>query len=441
MTVVPLNKTQAFYRRVKERIPGGTQLLSKRPEMFLPDQWPGYYKRAKGVEVWDLDNKRYVDMTSTAIGACLLGFADDDVNAAAKRAIDDGSMTTLNCPEELELAELLCEIHPWADMVRYARSGGEAIAIAVRIARAASGKDVVAFCGYHGWHDWYLAANLASDSSLDGHLLPGLEPAGVPRCLVGTSLPFAYNRTDELDAIVKTRSGEIGVIVMEPLRYADPAPGFLEHVRDVANKLGAVLIFDEITSGWRFRSGGVHLSYGVEPDVAVFAKAMGNGFPIAAIIGRCNVMQAAQRTFISSTNWTERVGPAAALATIRKLRRTDAVAKIAQTGTSMQAGWSALGKKHGLNIHIEGKPALGHFAFKDGDGPLLGSLFTQEMLARGYLATTSFYATAAHTAAHVEAYLQAADDVFGRIVAALDDGNAAAMLRGPVAHAGFKRLT
>src|SRR5262245_61909353 len=166
---------QQRYREAKNLIPGGTQLLSKRPELYLPDQWPTYYTRAKGVEVWDLDGKRYIDMMSAAIGACPLGFADDDVNAAVKRAIDLGNATSINCIEEVELAELLIEVHPWAHMVRYARSGGEAMAIAVRIARAATGRDVVAICGYHGWHDWYLAANLASEKALDGHLLPGLS--------------------------------------------------------------------------------------------------------------------------------------------------------------------------------------------------------------------------------------------------------------------------
>jgi glutamate-1-semialdehyde aminotransferase len=174
---------QRLYTQAKTRIPGGTQLLSKRPEMFLPDQWPSYYSRARGVEVWDLDGNKYIDMSYNGIGACVLGAADPDVDEAVKAAIDAGSMSTLNAPEEVELAELLCELHPWAEMVRYARSGGEAMAIAVRIARAKTRRDRVAFCGYHGWHDWYLAANLAEEKALDGHLLPGLEPTGVPRGL------------------------------------------------------------------------------------------------------------------------------------------------------------------------------------------------------------------------------------------------------------------
>ena len=184
------NSGAELWRKAKKIIPGGNQLLSKRSEQFLPEYWPWYYRKAQGVDVWDLDNNHYIDMSIMGIGACPLGYADPDVNAAVKSRIDNGSMCTFNSPEEIDLAEKLIQLHPWAEMVRYARCGGEAMAIAVRIARAHTKRDVVAFCGYHGWHDWYLAANLADDRNLDGHLLPGLAPAGVPRGLAGTALPF-----------------------------------------------------------------------------------------------------------------------------------------------------------------------------------------------------------------------------------------------------------
>ena len=192
---------QTLYRRARKVMPGGTQLLSKRPEMFLPGQWPTYYKSAKGAEVTDLDGKTYLDMSYCGIGATVLGFADPDVNAAVKTAIDMGSMSTLNCAEDIELAELLIELHPWADMVRFGRAGGEAMAIAVRIARAATGRDMMAFCGYHGWHDWYLSANLGETTALDGHLLPGLDTKGVPRGLAGLMhpVPLQQARRDRGD--------------------------------------------------------------------------------------------------------------------------------------------------------------------------------------------------------------------------------------------------
>ena len=183
---------QDLYREAKKIIPGGTQLLSKRPEMFLPELWPAYYDKAEGCRVWDLDGREYMDASFMGLGACTLGYADPDVNKAVREAVDKGSMTTLNCPEEIDLARMLCNIHPWADMVRYSRTGGEAMAIAIRIARARTSNDIILFCGYHGWHDWYLSANLADDRALDGHLIPGLEPKGVPRPLKGTALPFEY---------------------------------------------------------------------------------------------------------------------------------------------------------------------------------------------------------------------------------------------------------
>jgi glutamate-1-semialdehyde 2,1-aminomutase len=430
-----------LYRRAKRRIPGGTQLLSKRPEMFLPDNWPAYYRRAKGCTVWDLDDRPYVDFTSCGIGCCLLGFADETVNAAVTRRIADGNMCTLNSPDEVELADRLCQLHPWAEQVRYTRAGGEAMAVAVRIARAATGRSTVAFCGYHGWSDWYLAANVGARTALNGHLLTGLDPAGVPPGLGGTALPFRYQHIGELEAILAAQPNGIAAIVMEPMRLEAPRGDFLVRVRQLADRHGAVLIFDEITAGWRSHHGGIHLTLGVNPDIAVFAKAISNGFPMAAIIGRAAVMEAAQQSFISSTYWTEAIGPAAALATLARLAETDAVAHIRRVGTQTSAGWRTLGERHGLKLRPAGIPALCSFAFDQGaDSPLLMTLFTQEMLARGFLANGLFYPTLAHTPAIVEQYLAAVDAAFAGLRAHLDRQDVASALHGPVAHTGFSRL-
>jgi glutamate-1-semialdehyde aminotransferase len=241
-------------------------------------------------------------------------------------------MATLNCPEEVDLAEEMIRLHPWAQMVRFARTGGEACAVAVRIGRAASGRSKVAFCGYHGWHDWYIAANLGNAANLDGQLLPGLAPRGIPRELKDTALPFNYNRLDELNALIDAYPGQVGVIIMEPQRGAAPAPGFLEGVRETATRIGAVLIFDEVTSGFRMNVGGIHLRYGIRPDLAVFGKALGNGYPIAAIVGHRDVMEYAQDTFISSTFWTERIGFTAALSVIRKMEAENVPARLIHYG-------------------------------------------------------------------------------------------------------------
>jgi glutamate-1-semialdehyde 2,1-aminomutase len=427
-------------RRVLERIPGGTQLLSKRPELFAPGQWPRFYSRAKGVTIWDLDGREYLDMSTTGIGTCVLGYADADVNAAVFDTIARGSMSTLNCVEDLELADLLCELHPWAEMVRYARTGGEALAVAVRLARAATGHNVIAFCGYHGWHDWYLAANLADEDALDGHLLPGLSPRGVPRGLRGTALPFRYNQLDDLQAIVDQHGRDLAAIVMEPVRGHEPAPGFLEAVRDTAQSAGAVLVFDEVTSGLRLNTGGVHLRYGVHPDVAVFAKALGNGFPMAAVIGVGAVMEAAQRTFVSSSYWTERVGPVAALATLRKHRALNVGDHLAAAGTRVQEGWKGAAVAAGLGVEVTGIAPLSHLRFTEG-GLATATLFTQLMLQRGLLAGRSFYPSYAHEARHIDSYLKAVSEVFPLLGKAQRDGSVEEQLLGPVASEGFTRLT
>jgi len=440
MSVIATNKGQELFSRACKLIPGGTQLLSKRPSMFLPEQWPSYFSSARGVEVTDLEGNTYVDMSMMGIGACVLGYADPDVDQAVKAAIDHGVASTLNTPEEIELAELLVQLHPWAQMVRYARAGGEAMAMAVRIARAHTGRDKIAFCGYHGWADWYLAANLAEDKALDAHLLPGLEPRGVPRGLLGTALPFHYNRIDQLKAIVDANPGDLAAIVMEPQRGAKPEPGFLEEVRDIASGSGAVLIFDEITTGFRMTDGGIHLLLNVNPDIAVFAKAMANGYAMAAVIGTETVMQAAQSTFISSTNWTERIGPAAAIATIGKFRERKVAQHLIEIGDQVIEGWRKAALKAGLKLQASGLPSLCHFAFEHEEELILTTLFIQIMLEHGYLAYNQFKPSFAHTKEHVKSYLTAVESAFGTLAHGLECGDLSKRLKGPVAKRGFYRL-
>lgn len=437
--MVKPKKGIALWDKAKTIIPGGNQLLSKRAERFLPGGWPSYFAKAKGVRVKDLDGNTYIDMSIMGVGTCVLGYADPDVNRAVKKVIDSGSMCTLNSPEEVELTELLLKLHPWAGMARFARSGGEAMAIAVRIARAHTKKDTIAFCGYHGWHDWYLSANLADKKNLDGQLLPGLDPLGVPRALKGTSLPFRYNHIEELEEIVK--AGNVGVIVIEPVREHEPENNFLEDIQSIAKKIGAVLIVDEITTGWRMRVGGVYDCYGVTPDIVVYAKAMSNGFPMAAIVGKKHIMDAAQDSFISSTSWTERVGPAAAIATIKKLKTKNVPSHLISIGNLITKGWSELAKKHSLPIETMGIPPLASFSFDNPQKKLLHTLFTQEMLKRGFLASKSVYVSYAHTKEHVEKYMNHTDVAFGLIKKALAANTVERLLKGPIASDEFRRLT
>lgn len=429
---------QDLWNKAKRLIPGGNMLLSKRPEMFLPEQWPAYFSKAKGCRIWDLDGRELIDMTIMGVGANTLGYGDERVDAAVVTTVMRGNMSTLNAPEEVELAERLVELHPWADMARFARTGGEANAVAIRIARAASGRDGVAICGYHGWHDWYLASNLGEDDSLAGHLLPGLDPQGVPRNLRGTVFPFGFNDIAALEALIAT--GKIGVIMMEVARTFDPSPDFLKRVRQLATANGIVLIFDECTSGFRQSFGGLHKLYGVDPDMAVFGKALGNGYAVTSVIGRREVMEAAQNSFISSTFWTERIGSAAALATLDVMAQTQSWEVITGIGRHITKRWRELAAKHGLEISTSGLPALTGFAFKGANAAAYKTLISQEMLDKGYLAATSVYTSVAHTPEIVDGYFDALDPVFALIAECEAGRDVGSLLRGPVCHAGFKRL-
>lgn len=429
---------QKLWKRAKAVIPGGNMLLSKCAEMFLPEQWPAYFSKAKGCEVWDMDGNRYTDMSIMGIGTNILGYGHAEVDAAVRQTVDAGNMSTFNCPEEVYLAEKLVEIHPWADMARLARSGGEANAIAIRIARAASGRDKIAVCGYHGWHDWYLSANLGDDENLAGHLLPGLDPKGVPQNLRGTVFPFNYNNYQQLEDLVSTH--DIGVIKMEVVRNMGPEDNFLHKVRQLATDRGIVLIFDECTSGFRETFGGLHKKYGVEPDMAMFGKALGNGYGITATIGRREIMEAAQSTFISSTFWTERIGPSAALKTLEIMERIKSWETITQTGLNIRERWQKLADKHGLNIDHWGLAALTGYTFRSENALAYKTLITQEMLGKGFLAGNSVYVCTEHTPAVLDAYFEALDSIFATIKQCEEGRDVMGLLKGPVCHAGFKRL-
>lgn len=435
-----MNSGAQLYNRAKELIPGGTQLLSKRPELFLPDNWPSYYSKAKGGEIWDLDGNKYFDFVTMGIGACVLGYANDAVDNAVVEALRKGNMTSLNVPEEVELAETFLEIHPWAEMVRYARSGGEAMTVAVRIARAASGRDKVMFCGYHGWHDWYLAANLNEDQALDGHLLPGLEPKGVPRALTGTALPFKFNNVEDFHTVLEANKHEVGVIVLEIIRNDEPDIEFLKAISKASKENDIVFIVDEITSGWRLNYGGAHLLYDVDPDIAVFGKTTSNGYPFGAIIGKKSVMEAAQETFISSTYWTDRIGTVAALSTIKYMKKLEVSNHLTSIGQMVQDGWRNLLEEYSIPYTIFGITPLSHFGFLHDDAQILKTFFTQEMLKKGYLASTVLYTSVGHTKESVEKYLYACKQVFEQIAKLIVEQNTKDILEGPVSHSGFKRL-
>jgi glutamate-1-semialdehyde 2,1-aminomutase len=434
-----MGTSQDLYKKAKTIIPGGTQLLSKRPEMFLPNLWPSYYKKSKGCEVWDLDDNHYYDIGIMGIGTCVLGYANDEINDAVKDSIDNGSMSTLNAPEEVKLAEKMLEIHPWADQVRFAKTGGESVTVALRIARAFNKKSKIAFCGYHGWHDWYLSANLNDGDELGGQLLPGLSTDGIPKELKNTAFPFNYGKYDEFDEIIRNCSNDLGVVIMEVQRYKTLDIDFLKHIRKITKDLGIVLIFDEISSGFRVNIGGMHLLHGIIPDIAVFGKALGNGFPISAILGSETVMSSAQSTFISSSYWTERTGYVAALKTLEFYEEKNVIEFISKTGNHLRNELTDIFTKTNLNISVSGGlDSVVAMDIQEKNPLLLKTIFIQEMLDRGFLVSNLIYVSYAHTEEIIDNYLKNALEVFQLISSHQNDLRK--LLKSEISHSGFQRL-
>ena len=426
-----------LWEEAKTKISCGTGLLSKRAHLFDPRSWPSYFSRAKGASIWDLDGRRYTDFTG-GVGAILLGHADDEVNAAVKRRVNLGSYATLASPDEVALADALLALHPWAAKVRYARGGGEALALAVRIARAATGRSGVAFCGYHGWGDWYLAANLGDQAALDGHLLPGLQPLGVPRELAGTAVPFRYNDMESFKAALQRLDGRLAAVVMEPMRSELPRDGFLQQVIAACHAAGAVFVLDEVTSGWRFGFPGAAPGLDIEPDMAVYAKAMSNGYPSGAIIGKGAIMDAANDSFISSSYWTDGVGTAAALACVGKMRRERAQAHVWSLGESLQRGLREVAARHAtVNLKIGGMPCAPSLGFADAAAKVL---MIRSMLQRGYLMSGQLYVMWPHTGEAVAGMLAALDESLASI-ARLQEAGRLESEAGPLpSSTGFARL-
>ncbi|MBP5640674.1 MAG: aminotransferase class III-fold pyridoxal phosphate-dependent enzyme [Victivallales bacterium] len=436
-----MNRTQELYERAKRLIPGGVGLLSKSPYILAPGTWPAYHSQAHGCEVVDLDGKHYFDFSTNGIGSCLLGAAHPEVNEAVIRVVQAGSMSSLNPPEEVELAARLCEIHPWASRVRFSRTGGETAAVSIRIARAVTRRNKVAICGYHGWHDWYLASNIKDPNNLASMWLAGLRPYGVPLELAGTAFPFTHGDTQAFMDIIKAHGDELAAVIMEPMRHEMPAPGFLETIRSECTRHGIMLVFDEITIGWRHNFGGAHLCTNVIPDIAIFAKALGNGFPIGAVIGTDEAMRGADDAFLSSTYWTERIGPTAALATINALQKYDVAPKVNAIGDDFSNRMPKIAAKHGINVKCDSQfGCLATIAFVDNNPKLMMTNYTTEMVRRGFLATGGFYPTLAHTPEICEQFFAAADEVFAKLAELKSSNGLEANLPGGIAGSGFERL-
>jgi glutamate-1-semialdehyde aminotransferase len=395
------------WESTKKIIPQGNGLLSKRPEV-RSSNWPAYYQRAHGCEVWTPENNHFVDFNIMGVGCCTLGYSDPDVNMAVWEAAEEGNMCTLNCPEEVELAEVLLQHNPKMDMVRFSRMGGDAMAQAVRVARAYTGKDKVIISphGYHGWHDWYMASGAN-----------GQPNAGVPDTL-GTGVDY--------DAPM----GEMAALVVEP----DQIPLIqLKQFRQLCTDGNIPLIFDEITSGFRIATGGIYLKNGVVPDMVVYGKALGNGCPIYAIMGKREIMEAYEKTFVSSTMNTERTGFAAALAVIEKYQERAVPDHLIRTGQDVKSIWQRTAIAHGLEIELSEIDPLATFAFKGDDDLSKMTLYTQEMVKRGFLSSSQFRASWAHKRKHLDKFEAAVQAVFE------DMAEARVVLEGPPMQGGVRK--
>ena len=389
-----MSNGQKMWKRAKKIIPGGTMLFSKNPDLQLPNRWPSYFVKAKGYNIWDLDKKKYSDLFSMGIGTNILGYSHPLIEKKVISTVSSGNMSSLNSVEEILLAEKLISMHPWADQARFTRSGGEANAVAIRIARAYTGKDKIAVCGYHGWHDWYLSANLNNRSNLDKHLLKKLSVKGVPKSLSKTTFMFDYNDLKGLKRIIEREN--IGIIKMEVERDIKPSNNFLKKVREIADKKKIILIFDECTSGFRESFGGLHLKYKVNPDIAIFGKALGNGYAINAIIGKKEIMTALKTTFVSSTFWTERIGPTAALETLKIMKEKKSWETITEIGKKIKKNWRKIANENSIDIDILGIDSLPKIYFKSKNNLKYKTYLSQEMLKKNILASNAVYACVQH---------------------------------------------
>ena len=436
-----VRRSLEIYERARALIPGTTQLISRRPTRAALGVSPIYAERAKGCRIWDVDGNEYIDWTS-AVGPVILGYADDVVDDAVRAQIARGAIYSIVQESAVELAEELVRIVPSAEMVRYCKGGGEACTIAVRIARGVTGRDRVLFCGYHGWHDWYQAANLGAER-LAEHLFNGIEPIGVPRSLEGTAMPFTYGDLQELEGLLQQHAGEVACIIMEPMRSGEPPEGYLAGVRDLATRYGVVLIFDEVSSGWRVARGSAQEYVGVTPDMTVFAKAISNGYPMGAVVGKREFMEPASRMFISSAYWDDNIGIAASLACLRELERRDAVAHFNRIGALFKEQVNAAAAAAGLAaqcVGVAAHPSIRIEVDDPAETAKVNALFIQENARRGVILATGFMFNCSHGESEVERTAPVVEESFGKIAEGRDRGTIDDLLEVPPQEESFRRL-
>lgn len=386
-------------------IPGGNGLLSKRPQRFLPKGWPIYYEKSKGIYVWDLNGKKYIDFSVMGIGTSVAGYNNSYINKRVKNAIDKGINTTLNCIEEQLLAKEILKIDKFADQVKFSRSGGEAMSLAVRIARSKSKKYKILFSGYHGWHDWYLAANISNKNNLNNHLLKDLVPIGVPSNLKSSVIPFEFNNLEQLKKLIKINN-DVCAVVVECARSDVLNKKIVKYLNSLKKK-NICLIVDEITTGWRTSLGGIYKDIKLSPDIVVYGKALGNGFAISCVVGKKKYMKLANKTFVSSTAWTERVGFSAGISTIDFYKKHKVFKHLNKYGNKIIFEWKRIFSKHKIKFRINNYIGSPSFQLEYGkDSEKINTRFTEIMLSHGYLATNYIFLSYMHKHKDIKKYLK-----------------------------------
>ena len=420
-------RSQELLERARRVIPSATQTFSKGPNQWVRGVSPHYLVRGEGAWVWDADGNKYLDYLM-ALGPIILGYGNARVNGAVERQLKDGPVFSQMHPLEVEVAELLVDLIPCAEMVRFAKNGSDATTGAVRAARAYTGRDHVALCGYHGWHDWYIGTTTRNK--------------GVPAAVTALSHGFVYNDTESLRRIFAENA--VAAVVMEPIGVEDPKPGFLQAVRDLCTANGSVLIFDEIITGFRLHIGGAQAHFGVTPDLACFGKAMANGFPLAAVVGRRDVMMMFDEVFFSGTFGGDAVSLAACKATIAEIEENTVLAHIRRAGEKLQNGLNDLISRYGLNkvVRIVGQPVRSVMAFPGCDeheALLRRSFVMQESVKRGLLYFCSHVPCFAHGEQELRFALDVFEDVMPLVAAAFQADDFAKRMQGLPVEPIFRR--
>ena len=428
MTVSTTRTGDALLGRARLVLPGITQTYSKAPDQQVEGVYPVFLERGEGCRVWDVDGNEYIDYPC-ALGPMVLGYGDPEVDAAARERVTEGPVFSLGHSLEVEVAEALVEMVPCAEMVRFLKTGSEAMTASVRLARAATGREHVAMCGYHGWHDWCI-----------GHTA---RNAGVPQAVRELTHQWTYNDLDSLRTVLTAYRGQVAAVVMEPVGVEAPERGFLEGVRALADEHGALLVFDEIITGFRLALGGAQEYFDVVPDLAAFGKAMANGYPLAAVAGRADVMELiASTVFISSTFGGDTVSLGASLATMQRIRRGGVIDHLWRQGARLMEGFNALASEHEVPARMIGLAPRRVIAFEaagGADANTLKGLVWQECLDRGVLLGNANFVSLAHDDAAVQATIDAFDGALKVAGEAVRHGDVAARLRGRPPAEVFRR--